>query len=71
MKAMTKKQLAACAGISVKTLTKWLAPHKAELARMGYPVGRRCIPPSVVGWIAKKFCIDLECAPHKNEQSNQ
>ena len=35
MKAMTKQQLAACAGVSVRTLMNWCGPYKQELARMG------------------------------------
>lgn len=60
MKAMTKTQLAACAGVSVRTFSDWLAPIASELARMGYPPGKRSIPPNVVNYLAELFCIDIE-----------
>ena len=59
MKAMTKTQLAMCAGVHVSTLSSWLKPYEEELTRMGYPPGRRCIPPNVVAWICERFCIEV------------
>ena len=60
MKSMTKTQMANCAGVCLETFSSWLKPHQAELTAMGYPPGKRSIPPNVVAWIAEKFCIDIE-----------
>ncbi len=35
MKAMSKQQLAQCAGVTVRTLFNWCKPYHKELARMG------------------------------------
>lgn len=59
MKAMTQKQLAYLAGISSRTLQRWLEPHRAMLEQMGYHQGMRLIPPNVVEWIVRQFCLDL------------
>ena len=60
MKAMTKQQLAQCAGVTVRTLFNWCRPYRKELARMGLKPGMRVLPPHIVKWIADKFSIDLE-----------
>ena len=59
MRAMTKQQLAAFAGVSTRTLRNWLKPHEQELARMGLTPGMRVLPPNIVKWIADQFCIDV------------
>ena len=59
MKAMTRQQLAAHAGVTVRTLRKWLEPHQQLLISMGMPEGKGALPPNVVRWIAKQYCIDL------------
>lgn len=60
MKAMTKQQLAQCAGVTVRTLFNWCRPYRKELTRMGLKPGMRVLPPHIVKWIADRFCIDLE-----------
>ena len=59
MKAMTKQELAVCAGVSVKTLKSWLKPHQELLWNMGMPRGRGYLPPNVVKWLSDHFCIDV------------
>jgi len=60
MKAMSKSELAQCAGVTTKTLMSWCEPHRKELAQMGLKPCMRVLPPHIVKWIADKFCIDLE-----------
>ena len=60
MKAMTKTQMADCAGVCIETFNNWLKPHQATLAAMGYPPGRRVIPPNVVAWMCEQFDINIE-----------
>ena len=60
MKAMTKQQIADCAGVSVRTLLNWCKPYRQELARMGMTPGMRVLPPNIVKWMAERFCIDVE-----------
>ena len=59
MKAMTKQQLAAYAGVSVRTLRNWCKPYEQELTRMGMTPGMRVLPPNIVKWISEQFCIDI------------
>jgi hypothetical protein len=59
MKAMTKQQIADCAGVSVRTLLNWCKPYRQELARMGMTPGMRVLPPNIVKWMAERFCIAL------------
>ena len=54
MKAMTKQQLAQCAGVTVRTLLNWCRPYRKELARMGLKPGMRVLPPHIVKWIADR-----------------
>ena len=57
---MTKQQIAACAGVSVRTLLNWCKPYQKELAQMGMTPGMRVLPPIIVKWIAERFCIDID-----------
>ena len=60
MKAMTRKQLAAYAGVDARTLRNWLKPHRQMLIRMGMPDGKGALPPNVVEWITRQYCIHID-----------
>ncbi len=60
MKAMTRKQLADSAGVSVITLNNWLRPYREQLIQMGMPEGKGLLPPNVVEWISQRYCIDTK-----------
>ena len=60
MKAMSKQQLADAAGVSVKVLMSWCKQYQAELEAMGVKPLARVLPPNAVGFIAKKYCIDID-----------
>lgn len=59
MKAMSKQQLADCAGVSVNTLMKWCRPFMNELEQMGLSPNDKVLPPNIVKFLVEKFCIDL------------
>lgn len=59
MKSMGKQQLADCAGVSVRTLMRWVKPFEHELKEMGLQPNARVLPPGVVKWIADHYCIDV------------
>jgi len=63
MKAMTKQQLADCAGVSVRTLRRWCEPYREELEGMGWSPGMRVLPPRIVAFIMEKLCIE-DPRPH-------
>ena len=56
---MTKAQLAAAAGVSVKTLQRWLSRHSDELAMLGVRPRDKLLPPVAVKYVAEQFGIDL------------
>ena len=59
MIAMTKAQLAAAAGVSVKTLQRWLSRHREELAMLGVRPRDKLLPPVAVKYVAEQVGIDL------------
>lgn len=59
MKAMTKTQLADAAGVSHKTLQRWLALHHKQLALLGVTPKTRLLPPTAVKLIADHYGIDI------------
>ena len=56
---MSKQQLADRAGVSLKTLNRWLQPYRDELAAMGYNPSMRVLHPRIVKFISETFCIEL------------
>lgn len=60
MKAMTKQQLADCAGVSVRTLNSWCLTCQDELWTMGLRPHMKVLPPNIVAFLADRFCIDIE-----------
>lgn len=59
MKAMTKQQISAYAGVSVKTLVKWCRPFRHELEQMGLTPSMKLLPPHIVKHITERLCIDV------------
>ena len=59
MKAMTRQQIASYAGVTVKTLSKWMKPFERELEALGLRPGMIVLPPVIVKFICDKFCIDV------------
>ena len=56
---MSKSELAAKAGVSRTTLKNWCKPYQKELEAMGLGPNAKVLPPNVVQFIAKTFCIDV------------
>lgn len=59
MKAMSKSELACCAGVTVKTLMNWCKPYRQQLIAMGMRPNARILPPNIVQFLADTFCIDV------------
>ncbi len=60
MKAMSKQELADCAGVNARTLGNWLKPFQAELTQMGMTTRQKVLPPNIVAWIAERLSIDID-----------
>ena len=56
---MSKAQLADAAGVSVKTLQRWLSRHSDELAMLGVRPRDKVLPPVAVRYVAAQYGIDL------------
>ena len=59
-KAMPHTQLADCAGVSRRTLYKWLHPYKDKLRKLGVQPNAKVIPPKAVRFICETFTIDID-----------
>jgi len=58
MKAMTRQELADCAGVTTKTLHNYIKRHWDELWTLGMRP-REILPPSVVAWLVNNYGIDI------------
>ncbi|MCR4810063.1 MAG: hypothetical protein K5896_09420 [Prevotella sp.] len=59
---MTKQELAAQAGVTVRTLMKWSNRYKKELKRMGVEGRTKILPPPAVKFLSEMLDIDInEC----------
>lgn len=59
MKAMSKSELADCAGVTVRTLMDWCKPYMEELQKLGLKKNTKVMNPGIVAFIAEKCCIDV------------
>ncbi|MCQ2203673.1 MAG: DNA-packaging protein [Bacteroidales bacterium] len=59
MKAMTVTQLAAAAGVSRRTMNRWMKMVKDEMRKHGYREGMYCLPPSVVKFLVEHYSIEV------------
>lgn len=59
MRAMSKSELAAKAGVNRNTLMRWCKPYHKELTAMGLAPNAKVLPPNIVQFIVKTFCIDV------------
>lgn len=62
MKAMTKIELARAAGVSSRTLARWLQmpPLRQVLTQYHIAPQQQLLPPVVVRKICEHLCIDVE-----------
>lgn len=58
MQAMYKSDLAARAGVSTRTLQRWLDPLKGELKALGVTEKTRLLNASAVRLICERFAIE-------------
>ncbi len=62
MKAMTKTELARAAGVSMRTLRRWLAdPYiKSQLASLKLKKQQILLPPAAVQIITEHYAIEVD-----------
>ena len=61
MKSMLKSERARMAGVSRKTLARWLAVHEEELNKRGYRRAMHLLPPNLVEYIMQEYGITDDC----------
>lgn len=59
MRFYYKNELAQAAGVSRDTLRKWLKSDAEYLAANHVSHNAKLLPPHVVRYLCKKYCIDL------------
>jgi len=59
MKSMMKYELADAAGVSVRTLSRWMMRHEETLLALGVQRTTHLIPPRAVKWICEEYGIDV------------
>ena len=59
MKAMTRQELADCAGVTTKTLRNYIKCHWDELWAIGMRPNH-ILSPKVVEWLARNYGIDVK-----------
>ena len=57
MKSKGKSELAEMAGVSERTLRRWLKQHKEKLKQMGVEEHSKVIPPRAVQYICEAYGI--------------
>ena len=57
MKAMSKSEMAERAGVSRKTLRRWLKTDEDYLRSQGVIIRQKVFPPQVVKYLFEKYCI--------------
>ena len=58
MKSMTRKELAQLAGVSERTLRRWLHSNHNQLIAAGYQASQRKLPPRVVKYLMEFYGIE-------------
>lgn len=64
---MTKSELASLAGVSSRTLAKWLKPLQSRLREMGVSNTAKLLPPDAVHFVCEHLNITSD---EKNEGGN-
>ena len=59
MKAMYKSELATYAGVSTKTLRRWLKPYQQQLTELGMQPKDQLLSPKAVKFICDQLSIDI------------
>ena len=62
MKQYYKYEIARMAGVSVRTLERWLALHRTHLQTLGCRPRDKFLNPRALEWLCQEYCIQLDDA---------
>ena len=60
MRPLYTYEVAALAGVSTRTLQRWMKLNQQRLAALGYRPTDKFITPRALEYIAREYCIQLE-----------
>lgn len=60
MKSYYKSEIAQLAGVSKRTLQRWMAAHRDELLQRGFNVHGKLVCPQALHYIAQEYGIEIE-----------
>ena len=60
MKSRSKSEIALAAGVSGKTLYRWLVRHRQHLLQMGVLPTQRVLPPKAVRYVCDELGLHQE-----------
>lgn len=60
MKCYYKSEIADMAGVSTRTLQRWLQRHRDKLASFGCRPRDKFLNPRALEWLCQEYCITLE-----------
>ena len=60
MKSKSKSEIADAAGVSQKTLARWIMGHREKLRAMGVSPSQRILPPRAVEYVCGELGIHEE-----------
>lgn len=58
-KFISKRELARMAGVSERTLSRYIHARQHVLSEMGIPPKARLLPPQAVKYLCEDYCIDI------------
>ena len=58
-KFISKSELAKMAGVSERTLSRYIHARQHVLSAMGVPPKARLLPPQAVKYLCEDYCIDI------------
>ena len=60
MKPLYTYELANLAGVSKRTLQRWMLRHRPALLELGYRPHDKYIAPRALAYLCREFCIEID-----------
>lgn len=60
MKRYYKSEIAQMAGVSLRTLQRWMVAHREELVKRGFGVHDKFVSPRALKYIVEEYCVSLD-----------